>query len=457
MRVCVIGGGISGLSAAFRLQRAGAQVQLFEASARIGGLLGSQRIDECVVETGADSILTEKPWGVALARELGLEPSLIRTRTSPRGAYIVHEGVLERVPEGFSLMAPTDLAAMARSPLLSWPGKLRMGLDLVLPRGRAREDESLEGFVSRRFGREALDQLAQPLVGGIYGADPASLSLSATMPRFLELERDHRSVILGLRQRAKQASEQSSGARYGMFVAFRGGMQELIDALAKELSGVIHTEQPVSAVARDAAGFRVTVGGAEREFERVVLALPAHRAARCVQAFDAKLAAELSDIEYASAATVTCLWERSEVPHAMDAFGFVVPARESCQILASTWASVKYEGRAPADKALIRVFVGGYKGQERALWRDAELIELARRELAVLMGVRAEPKWARVVRYERAMPQYKLGHLARVARIEALTAKHAGFALAGNAYRGVGIPDAIRSGEVAATKVLADP
>lgn len=455
MRVCVIGGGISGLTAAYRLRQAGAQVELFEASARVGGLLGSERIDDCVVETGPDSILTEKPWALALAKELGLESRLIRTRESPRGAYIVHQGQLVRVPEGFSMMAPTDLRAMARSPLLSLAGKWRMGLELFLPRGPALEDESLEAFVVRRFGRETLDHLAQPLVGGIYGADPGSLSLRATMPRFLEFERSHRSVILALRERARKAGEQATGARYGMFVAFREGMQELIDALAGQLPGVIHTRSVVTSVTRTHEGFRVEVNGVAQTFEQLVVALPAHLAARCLRSFDGALASELEAIDYASAATVTCLWSRDDVPHALDAFGFVVPARESCQVLASTWASVKYEGRAPANKALIRVFIGGYKGQERARLPDAELVSLVRRELGALMGIRAEPVWSRVVRYERAMPQYKLGHLARVSRIEALVANHAGFALAGNAYHGVGIPDAVRSGERAAARVLA--
>jgi oxygen-dependent protoporphyrinogen oxidase len=456
MRVCVVGGGVSGLTAAYRLQRAGAQVQLFEASARVGGLLGSERIDECVVETGPDSILTEKPWALALAKELGLESRLIRTRESPRGAYIVHQGELVRVPDGFSMMAPTNLAAMLRSPLLSPRGKLRMGLDLVLPRGKGTDDESLESFVVRRLGRETLEHLAQPLVGGIYGADPASLSLRATMPRFLELERDHRSLILGLRERARKAGESASGARYGMFVAFREGMQELVDALAQQLPGAIHTGCPATAISRVGGVFKVEFGGDAQLFDRVVVALPAHVAAQCVRPLDAELASELAAIDYASAATVTCLWSRNDVPHALDAFGFVVPARESQQILASTWASVKYEGRAPADKALIRVFVGGFKGQHLVQRTDSELLELVRRELHTLLGIRAEPHWTRIVRYVRAMPQYKLGHLARVSRIRERVEAQRGFALAGNAYQGVGIPDAVHSGERAALRVLAD-
>jgi oxygen-dependent protoporphyrinogen oxidase len=464
-RVCVVGGGISGLTAAYRLKQAGAQVELFEAAPRVGGILGSERIDDCLVETGPDSILTEKPWALALAKELGLEQSLIRTRTSPRGAYVVHQGRLERVPEGFSMMAPTDPVAMLRSPLLSAKGKLRMGLDLLLPRGaglraRASDDESLESFVVRRLGRETLDHLAQPLVGGVYGADPASLSLRATMPRFLELERSHRSVILGLRARQRAAAAQgqggASGARYGMFVAFREGMQELVDALASRLDGALQLERAVTAIERDPDGYRVEVRGAWHAYDAVIVALPAHVAGQALYSLDRPLADELLAIDYASAATVTFAWDRKDVPHPLDAFGFVVPAREPCEILASTWASVKYEGRAPADRALIRVFVGGFKGQARAELPEPELIRLVRRELAALMGIRAEPRFTRVVRYRRAMPQYCVGHLARVARIEERERTLTRFALAGNAYRGVGIPDAVNSGERASKRVLED-
>ena len=365
MRVCVIGGGISGLAAGYRLMQAGADVTVLEGSERVGGLLGTQVFDGFVVETGADSILTEKPWAMRLAEELGLKGHVIKTSDKSRGAHIVHDGKLERVPEGFSLMAPTDLVQMALSPIVSKRGKLRMLGDLVLPRGGA-ADESLESFVVRRLGRETFERLAQPMVGGIYGADPQKLSLAATMPRFIDIEAKHRSVIRGLITRKKSAEEKSagnaSGARYGMFAAFDGGMQTLIDALANKLGERIQTRALVTAIERDKFGWSVELRGSFHSYDAVIVAIPAHVAAQVVNTLDPELSRELFAIDYGSAATVTFIWPRSAIPHPLDAFGFVVPAIEKREVLASTWASVKYPGRAPADKALIRVFIGGYTG-----------------------------------------------------------------------------------------------
>lgn len=456
MRACVVGGGVSGLTAAYRLQRAGVDVDLLEAGARVGGLLGTEQRDGCVVETGADSILTEKPWAVRLAEELGMQQEIIGTQAESRGAFIVHRGKLARVPEGFSLLAPMDLAALARSPVLSSKGKLRAALELVLPRG-AGGDESLESFVVRRFGRELFDRLAQPLAGGIYGADPAKLSLKATMPRFLDLEEKYGSVTRGLRARAKAAPEGKgavTGARYGLFAAFKGGMQALIDALARELGERLQTGSPVTAIDASEGRYRVEVRGSFRSYDALIVALPAHVAAQTILGFDRALSDELARIEYASAATVTLSWPRAAIPHPLDAFGFVVPVVEGRSIIASTWASVKYAGRAPDGTALIRVFVGGHRGQHLVSYEDAELVNIARRELGELLGVTAPPSWTLVQRYLRAMPQYHVGHLERVARIEQLARAHPAFALAGNAYRGVGIPDAVKSGEDAAARLL---
>jgi oxygen-dependent protoporphyrinogen oxidase len=347
--------------------------------------------------------------------------------------------------------------AMARSPIVSLRGKLRMAAELVLPRRAGNADESLESYVVRRLGREAFERLAQPLVSGIYGAEPSKLSLAATMPRFLEMEREQGSVIRGLLARQKQAGPAAgatAGARYGLFSAFRGGMQTLIDALTRALAAELQLGQMVTSLQRDADAMNVEVRGAWHGYDAVLVALPAHVAGQIVYGLSAPLAHKLFEIEYASAVTVTFAWPRAAIPHALDAYGFVVPAVEGREIIASTWASQKYAGRAPADKALIRVFIGGHRGQHLMGRSDAELIAIARRELSALIGVEQAPDWERLVRYPRAMPQYHVGHLERVAAIEALVAEQPGLALAGNAYRGVGIPDAVRSGEQAVERLL---
>lgn len=459
MRVCVIGGGVSGLSAAYRLKQGGAQVTLLEGTQRVGGLLGTEQIEQFIVETGADSILTEKPWALRLAEELGLKDKIIATQQGPRGAYIVHAGKLERVPAGFSLLAPTDLLAFVRSPLLSPRGKARALWEQFVPaRDPNASDESLEDFVVRRFGRELFDSLAQPLAGGIYGADPKKLSLAATMPRFVALEREYGSVIRGLRKKAKAggtSGQATAGARYGLFAAFSGGMQTLVDALHEALAEIVETASLVTALERDERGYRVEVRGTARSFDALVLAVPAYVAAQLLSSLDHELAHALSGIEYGSAATVSFGWPRAAIPHALDAFGYVVPVVENRPTIASTWASVKYEGRAPSEKALLRVFIGGHRGQHLVQYGDDELITLARRDLRELLGVTDAPEWTKVVRYLRAMPQYHVGHLARVERIELMEKRHLRFALAGNALRGVGIPDAIKSGEDAAQRLLA--
>lgn len=464
MRVCVVGGGISGLSAAHRLRQRGAEVDLLEGSARVGGLVGTERIEGCLLDHGPDSIVTDKPWALTLANELGLRGELIGTRDEPRGAYVVHDGKLVPVPDGFSLLAPTDLGALARTPLLSRAGKLRAALELMMPRralaaGVESEDESVESFVVRRFGRELFERLAQPLAGGVYGADPGKLSLRATLPRLAELEQRHGSVIRGLRARngkADAVARDPASPRYGPFAAFRDGMQTLVDALERSVGDNVQTRTTVSAIEGDERGYRVEARGTVTTYDAIVMAVPAHVAAQLVSGFDRALADELTSIEYASAATVTLSYPRRAIAHPLDAFGFAVPAIEHCSLVACTWASAKYDGRAPDDKALLRVFIGGYRGQHLVDYADGELIALAQRELTPLLGLSANPGFAHVRRYTRALPQYHIGHFARVSRIEQLAARHRRFALAGNAYHGIGISDAVHSGERAAEQILRD-
>ena len=462
-RAVVIGGGITGLTACYRLmQQAQADglpldVVLLEAGDRLGGVIATRHQDGLVLEEGPDCFLATKPWGVELCDELGLSAELIGTTTEHRQSFIVRRGKLVPVPQGFYLMAPGSLWPFVTTRAFSWSGKLRMALDLVLPRRIPEDDESLADFVTRRLGREALERMAQPMVGGIYTADPRHLSMQATMPQFLEMERRHRSLILALRHRQRQAGAQQpgvSGARYGLFASFRHGMQTLVDALADRLpAGTVRLQTPVRNVRRNPGSQRWTVSphdGPDLEADALCLALTAPHAARLLSGLDPELAAGLHDIPYASSAVVTLACNRADVAHPLNGMGFVVPAVEQRNLIACSFSSVKFAGRAPDGKVLLRAFVGGALQQEQALWPDAKLQDAVLQDLRQLLGLTGKPTLCHVSRHPSAMPQYHVGHLARIERLEAAVRRWPGLALAGNAYHGVGVPDCIRSGDDAA-------
>jgi protoporphyrinogen/coproporphyrinogen III oxidase len=464
VKLAVVGGGIAGLAAAHRaVEIAGErgltlELALFEAGDRVGGTIQTERHEDFLVEYGPDSFLSEKPWALALCRRLGIEDRLIRTDDRFRRTYVAFRGRLHPLPDGFQLLAPTRLGPFVRSGLFSWPGKLRMALDLVLPRG-GDPDESLGGFVSRRLGREALERVAQPLVAGIYTADPDVLSVAATMPRFLELERRERSLILGLWRAARRAPAEAagtSGARWSLFVTFADGMEELIRVLAGRLPcDAIRLKERVASVTREGGSWRLGMAdGSAATADGVIIATESHQAGRMLRYTDPALSHLLDGIAYASSATVTLGWRRADIPPPLAGFGFVVPQVERRPIIACTFSSVKYPGRAPDGFALLRVFVGGALNEAVLDGDDETLGRVARAELAELLGIQAPPLFSRVSRYPRAMPQYHVGHLALVEAIEGCLRAHRGLGLAGGAYRGVGIADCVRSGEDAAARML---
>lgn len=454
----VVGGGISGLAAAHRLIELApdSDVTVLERATRPGGLIGTTRIDDCLVELGPDSILTEKPAALELARRLGLESEIVGTGTAHRGAYVVCRGKLERIPEGFSMMGPAEAWPVLRSPILSPAGKLRMLAETLLPRGPG-GDESVGRFVQRRFGKEVLERLAQPLMGGIYGTDVNLLSLQATMPRFATMEAEHGSVTLGLMRKASAGKAKASGVRYGLFVSFRGGVQTLTDALARTLGERLRLGDEATSLTRlgDGSYELGRAGQPPLVADAVVLALPARPLSRLVAPLDAAFADALLDIPYGSSAAVYLCFERADVPHPLDAFGFVVPKVERRRVMASTWASVKFPGRAPDDRALLRFFFGGDGQEEMLELSDERLVRAARAEAEALLGIRAEPRFCHVSRHPHAMPKYLLGHHQRVRAIEQQKQRHPGLELAGNSMYGVGIPDAVASGERAAERVVA--
>jgi oxygen-dependent protoporphyrinogen oxidase len=466
-RIIIVGGGIAGLASAHRLteldreKSLGLDVRLFEASPRLGGSIATEHVDDFIVEAGPDSFITEKPWALRLCERLGLTPRLVSTQSAYQKVYIVHDGKLELLPEGFFLLAPTRLWPFVRTPLFSWGGKLRMAAEIFLPRRSSDHDESLASFVRRRFGDQALDRVAQPLVGGIYASDPEQLSLAATMPRFKEMERTRRSIIWAMwrdqRRRARRPAS-GSGARWSLFVTLAGGMQEFVDAITARLpEGSLKVNAPIAGLAldRDNGSWTLTTDHNDRfEAAAVILATPAFQAARILASVDPAAATELEKIPYASTATVSLAYRDEDFPRPLDSFGFVVPAVESRRIMACTFNSLKYPGRAPEGKVLLRAFVGGSLQPQLFQDNDQTMKTNVCEELADLLGVRARPLFSRIWRYPRSMPQYRVGHERSIQRIEAQLAQFPSLGLAGSAYHGVGISDCVRTGEAAAERIV---
>lgn len=460
-RIGVVGAGITGLAAARRLIELDptATVTVWEASGRTGGVIDTTYRDGYLIEHGADNFITNVPWGVELMRRLGLEADLLPTNEAERKAMIAWRGRLVAAPDGFSLMSPTQAWPVLTSPLLSPAGKLRLAWEWFIPARRDGADESLASFVRRRLGREAYDRLVQPLVSGIYTADGERLSMAAALPRFVEMERRHGGLIrAALATRSDRSDADAKGARYGLFAAPRHGMRQLLDAMAAALPpGALRLNTPVKAIEPgDMAGtWKVTAGDEPAaEFDAVIVAVPAPRAAELLGAVAPAAAAELGGIEYAGAAIVVAAYEKRQFARAIEGFGFVVPEIERRELLAASYASRKFPGRAPDDQVLIRAFFGGAKRPDQLTWSDARLTETMDRELGELLGLSGQARFVIVQRWPGSMPQYLLGHVERVARIRQGMAGLATLALAGNAYDGVGVPQCIRSGEQAAEAVL---
>lgn len=469
-RVAVIGGGISGLAAAHRLAelRPELELTLFESDERLGGVLRTERRDGFLVEHSADMFTTQEPWALQLCQRIGLADELIQTDERYRRALIVHRGKLYPVPMGFSLLQPQQIWPLLTTPLLSVRGKLRLlGERWIRP--QQLDDESLCSFATRRFGREAYERLIQPLVGGIYTADPLQLSMRATLERFRKLEREHGSLIKAALRRpdrnsaTAQAERAASGARYAIFVAPREGMSSLVERLAQRLpQGTVRTSCVVRRLAQQPDGTwqidyedRQSANAAQHQADAVVLAGSAHRMASLLHEVRPALADQLRSIPLAGAAIVIAAFRRDQIAHPLNAFGFVVPLVEKRPIFSASFASIKFPGRAPDGHVLVRIFVGGACQPEMLELEDKQIERVAIEDFGRLLQVQGPPLWASVRRWEHAMPQYHLGHIDRVAHIERLTGEVPGLALAGNAYRGVGIPFCIRSGEQAADETIA--
>jgi oxygen-dependent protoporphyrinogen oxidase len=473
-RFVVVGGGITGLTAAYRLLAdapgGGARsVTLLDERDRVGGVIRTERQGEFVIDGGPDSFLATKPQATQLCKELGLGDRLIDTRVENRRVYVRQDGALHPLPEGLMLAIPTRILPLARSRLISWRGKARMALDLMLPRRRAPGDESMGAFVARRLGREAVERLAEPLMGGIYAGDVETLSIGATFPQLVDLERRHGSLIRGALELRRKAGKNGPPSAFHSLV---GGMSELTDALRSaivERGGRIATGTRCLAVTRPRGGalappsprllVRVAGPGGEDTLpaDELLMAVPAHAAADALGSLDAELERELRAIPYLSTATVALAYRRSDVPHPLDALGVIVPRGEARAAMAATFISSKWPHRAPEDAALLRVFFGGHRDPDALRHSDETLLALARDELGILLGIRAEPLLSRIFRYERANAQPLVGHAATVLGLRARASRVPGLHLAGAAYDGVGIPDCVRQATDAARAMLHTP
>jgi len=459
-RIAIIGGGISGLAAAFALEKKrqdGVPLEyvLYESSRRLGGVLVTEHVEGCLIEAGPDSFLTEKPWATDLCRELGLEDQLIGSNDPDRKTYILVKGKLVEIPDGLMFMVPTKILPTVLSPLFSARSKLRMAQEWFHPPHKADGDESVAAMVERHYGAEMVDRLADPLLSGVYGGEASQLSVRAVLPRFAEMEAKFGSLGRAMLAARGKMPPSRSGPK-PLFTSLKDGMQQMVDSVISRLTpAALHSNVPVQSLQRQDGGWLVSAGYGSDQFDAVIVATPAHISAGLTQMPSPPLASELRGIDYTSSITINLAYDqrvRSSLP---PGFGFLVPRSEGRRMLAATFVHNKFPHRAPADRALLRCFIGGAQNANALQLPDEQIVGMVREELRLIIGLTADPLFARVYRWRSAMAQYGVGHLERLQRIDNLLTQLPGLALAGNGYRGIGVPDCIRSGTDAATKTLA--
>lgn len=468
LHVAIIGGGISGLSTAWYLQQAqnrgiGVTYTVLEAGNRWGGKVLTEFVQDYapepfIIEGGPDSFLAmQKPWALQLARELGLEDQLMSTNDERRTVYVLVNGKLTPMPDGIYLIAPTRILPFIMTRLFSPLGKLRMALDFILPKGNPNVDESLGDFIGRRMGREAVDKLAEPLMAGIYNADPYKLSIQATFPRFVAMEQKYGSLIRGMLAGTKarqSAQEQSSESpRVGAFATFYQGTEVIINELARQLTGDMRLNTAVTGIERieDDSYDLALDDGTMLNAHQVVMAIPAYTAAELIEPMVPGAAARLNEIRYVDTGTITLAYKTDELNHPLDGFGVVIPISEDRNVNALTWTSTKFDHRAPEGYKLIRAFMGGSRTPEMVTKPDDEVVQIVRNELQDIMGVTAEPLFHRIYRWPQSTPQYDVGHLEHIEAIESRLPF--GIFLTGSPYRGIGMPDCVKQGKQTAETI----
>jgi oxygen-dependent protoporphyrinogen oxidase len=459
-KTIIVGGGISGLSAAYYLSKAGCASTLIERRARLGGVIKTERIHDCILEAGPDSYLAVKPAATELIREVGLGDKIIGSNDHLRVTYIWRKGRLAPLPDGLMMMVPTKIVPLITTNLFGWPTKIRMGLEyLRRPKGGEPEDRSVAQFITDHYGAESLDYLAEPLLSGVYGGDPTRLSAASVLPRFVELESKYGSLTRGVlaeRAKAKRNGAGGSGGASPLFRTLKGGLAELVGELERRTAGwttVVRGNADQLERTRD--GYRVHANGEWLDADHVVFACPAYEAAALLRGTDGELADLLDRVEYSSSLTLSLGYSKASLGRPLIGFGFLVPRRERDRLVACTWVQNKFSYRAPDDVAVMRCFFGGAADDSVLAERDDAVVAIARQELQRILGITAEPLFATVARWPRSMAQYTVGHQRRLRWIEERVRALPGLHLAGNAYYGIGIPDCIKTGRDAAKQIAA--
>lgn len=454
-RIAIIGGGIAGLSAAFYLERArrdGAPLEwtLFEQSDRLGGVIKTEARDGFVLEAGPDSFLSLKAEGAQFCRDLGIGDQLINSNDADRKTYILLRGRLVQLPRGLEFMVPTRVLPMASTPLFSVATKIRM-LGESFSRPGNRQDESVANFVRRHFGQEMVDRVAEPLLAGVYGGDADQMSVRAVLPRFVQMEQESGSLVRATLL-AHRSKKESGPPHHSLFTSLRDGMQQMVEAAAAALPpDRIRLRQPVCAIRLFNDGWQVEGPGFTEEFQAVLLAIPAIAATALLRQFQPELIEGLAQIQYSSSVAVVLAYDRADLPAG---HGFLVPRTEGRKMLACTFVHKKFSNRAPQGTALLRCFFSSSRVPDLPGWSDDALVETARHELYEILGLQSHPLLARVFRWDCALPQYAVGHLERVAAMERVLAELPGIQIIGNSFHGVGIPDCVKSGRLAAEKLM---